>query len=114
MINIDSWLDRRYDLRSYNCGHFVADVWRELTGEEIRNICQNVLNGDIRSFQEATRKYTRLPIPLSPCVVIMRGKNLQTHAGVFVDEAVLHLTNDGVRYQTLYEFDKQYRMSYYR
>ena len=103
-MSIDAFLDREYDLHKYNCGHFVADVWKELTGEDIT---------DIFSLTTNAKQRTRLKEPVSPCVCIMRGI-ADPHAGVYLDGKVWHLTPQGVQCNDLLYLKIIYRLSFYR
>lgn len=113
-MSLDKFLDRDYDLHRYNCGHFVAEVYLEKTGVDITDICNAFLSGDLAAYKETRSKRKRLDGPISPCVVVMQAEHLTTHAGIFIDGSVMHLTQHGVRFEPLSELDPRYRMSFYQ
>lgn len=114
MINIDSYLTRRHTFDKYHCGHFVEEVWRDLTGESISEICSAFISRDAREYRRRMKQRVRLVSPEDPCIILMHAKQLIPHAGVFIENKILHLTIDGVRFQQMDQLDSRYRMSYYR
>jgi hypothetical protein len=38
---IEKFLDKKYDENNYNCGHFTAELWFELTGERKLSVMPN-------------------------------------------------------------------------
>lgn len=110
---VDVFLDREYDFKRYNCGHFVSDVWLALTGEDIGSVCQSFLHGKINQFWEERNKRTLLKCPVSPCVCVMKNKLHETHAGVFIEDKILHLSDLGVRYEPIEEIAMPNKTVYY-
>lgn len=113
-MSIDDYLDREYDIDKFNCGHFVAQVWRDLTGRDISGICSSFVTNDTEFFKKENRKFKHLHQPESPCVVLMRAPNVPSHAGIYVDAKVLHLTESGVRYESLDMLKPYWRLSFYK
>lgn len=98
MESIDCYFGIEYDLKKYNCLHFAAKVYSDLTNIEVS---ENVFNFFYGKFPlTEARKFKRLPAPESPCLVVFRVKN-QIHIGVFIRGKVLHLCDDGVQYLPL-------------
>ena len=81
----------------YNCAHFVADVWEQETGEDIRPI----LTGFLTTKDKRTAKpnlihdLKRIDGPASPCIVLFRRARATPHVGIFLRGRVLHLTDKG-------------------
>lgn len=84
---IDIFLDRKYDPKNYNCGHFTAELWFALTGELKYQLCE-------QSVTESFWSLKRLEVVENPCIVFMKGSEL--HAGVYHEGLVYHMTVSGV------------------
>jgi len=103
-MSVDKYLGRRYDIREYNCAHFVCDVWRDVVGVGI----DNVLGGFLCPPSERTAKHSALRSirflrrPADPCIVLLQHKLIAPHLGVWIRNRVLHIKSDsGVQYQPL-------------
>lgn len=100
-MSLDQFLDRRYDFDKYNCLHHTAEVWRHLTGDDILERLDGILDGIQRAHLSAFEWLTQ---PTSPCLVVMRhrgarGRN-EFHVGVFLNRRIMHITeHGGVQYQ---------------
>lgn len=77
MFSIDDYLQRKFDMKSYNCWHMAKEAWQELTSEVLQS-------RDIGNF-------VRLTKPQAPCFVLMQKKNAVPHVGIFYNGKVLHL-----------------------
>lgn len=97
-MSVDVYLDRVYDRKSYNCGHFVADVWRDLTGQDIYEAVSGLAQptGKGRAVLKQLRAFARLREPVSPCIVLLSPPRGLTHVGVYLRGRVLHITESGV------------------
>lgn len=100
---IDNFLDRRYNRRSYNCAHFVADVWEAETGEPIREALDGFLAPPRarRVDWSQRRHFTRLEAPRSPCLVLMDRPKSTPHVGMFLRGRVAHIQPVGVQFMPL-------------
>jgi hypothetical protein len=94
-VNINKFLDRAYDEDKYNCVHFTRDVWLELTGVDIEQHVKSLLGDPAITTRHGFRR-VREPRELS--LVWLRGA-AESHAGVFVDGKILHLSKCGAIYQ---------------
>lgn len=100
MTGLDSFFNRRYNRQTYNCAHFVCEVWEHLTG---RNI-EKDLDGFLRPPQDRhvdpalRRKFWKLEAPESPCLVLMQRRRSVPHVGVFVRGKVIHIHELGVEF----------------
>lgn len=102
-VTIDDILSRRYNRNTYNCAHFVVDVWLRITGVDITVIMSDFLRAATsRTAGYGLRQsFTRLPAPVSPCVVLMRRKGTAPHVGVYLYDKVAHITELGAHYVPL-------------
>lgn len=102
ITSIDHYLDKKYVKGKYNCAHFAAEVWYDLTGKDIKPFLVGILpdSGSV-ARHSLIKNFTRLKSPVSPCLVLLTHKIMQPHAGVFLFNRVLHLTEAGVRFATL-------------
>jgi hypothetical protein len=106
MICLDRYLDRTYSFTAYNCGHFVSEFWFDLTGEDISHIAVGFFDSSERSIAEKVPRFRQIVQPESPCVAIAHRYNFRSHAGVFYDGKVLHLSEQGVKYEDLNLFSQ--------
>jgi cell wall-associated NlpC family hydrolase len=100
--SLDNYFSRTYNEKTYNCSHFVAEVFRDLSGIDIsRELCgfggeiesREVRLGDLRVF--------RIGKMQDLAIAIFHGTKNETHAGVVLDGKVLHITARGVFLQPL-------------
>ena len=112
-MNIDDFLDRIYDIKKYNCSHFVAELWLHLTGEDISHLCQAFVgNGD--EYLKKIRHRVKLRKPESPCVAMMTNKMLPPHAGIYLDGRIIHITEQGVIRADLCTILPFFKVSYFK
>lgn len=97
-FEVDRYLDRQFDLDSYNCWDFTREVWMAITGKEL-----SVLHDWLpHTVSLAQMEYVELKQAVSPCVVLFQGRSILPHAGVYYNGRVLHLRQQGARYQPLH------------
>lgn len=82
---------------SYNCAHFVTDVWLAETGQDISGImgCFLHLPKDRQAGKNLIHDLKRLDGPQEPCIVLFRRVKATPHVGIFLRKRVLHLTDSG-------------------
>jgi hypothetical protein len=117
-MSVDRFLDRRYDPRRYNCLHFAAEVWAELTGEDAKERLDALIRaaiGEERLQGAAAKRFKRLAAPESPSLVLMKRRGSEPHVGVFIRGRILHITTRGVEFfpPAIAAFGYQ-TVSYYR
>lgn len=112
-MNIDQFLDREYDCESYNCGHFVVEVYKELTGIDLKNICSAFLSSNLEWYSKELKFRTRLDKPVSPCLAMIKGNWQIPHVGIYIDGKILHLNDQGSSLDPLEVFHNQ-RIIYYK
>jgi hypothetical protein len=102
MISVDKYLSRRYNAKSYNCLHFVCEIWEDLTGTSITPYLTPVLvPGERLLTSKVLKPFTRIPVPANPSLVFMRRRPFAPHIGIYVDGRVLHLLESGAQFQLL-------------
>jgi hypothetical protein len=99
-VNIDRFMDRTYDKDSYNCAHFVCEVWNDVTGEPISDLLACFLLP--RQFRHVglplRRSFYRLGAPVPPCLALFSNRRDTPHVGIFLRGGrILELTKAGVR-----------------
>ena len=114
-MSIDDYLERNYDIDKQNCGHFVVEVWKDLTGQNIAGVCAAFLDAEMtKTRMEAREGLMHIRKPESPCIVVMKSPHTETHVGVYIKGKILHLSENGVRYEPLVMLTPYWRMSYYK
>lgn len=100
-MSIDAFFHRKYNRETYNCAHFVCDVWENLTGEQIAHKLGPLLLPPKERYvaPELRRHFRKLERPESPCVVLMQRRGSPPHVGIFVRGRVLHIHERGVEFQ---------------
>lgn len=106
MFQVDRYLAKKFRLDSYNCWHFVRDVWFELTGALLYDYTPTKVNRDELYLAasdathhfvlDASAKHSKLP----SIVLMKRGREVP-HIGVMYNGKVLHLRPEGAMYQPL-------------
>lgn len=99
-MSVDKYLHLTYDKRAFNCAHFVALVWLELTGQDIGpNVAGLARPRAERHVSIAPlRTFKRLQQPTSPCIVMLNRPRTEPHIGVYLRGKVLHITQSGVAF----------------
>lgn len=97
--SIDNYLHRRRT-REYDCLAFAAEVWRDLTGEDLAAQITGAFAE--HAALGLRRKLHVLERPRSPCLVLLNGGRSEPHIGVYVDGRVLHLGREAPAYQPLW------------
>lgn len=113
-VSLDDFLVKEYNYNNYNCSHFVSEVWTHLTGENISEICDAFVNGNPGEYVTLIRHRTKIRAPENPCVVIMQNPNVAPHAGVYVNDRVFHLTENGPKFDDICVLTAFFRLSYYK
>lgn len=100
-MSLDHFFTRQYHEGSYNCAHFVAEVWESLTGVDIRGSLNGFLLPPKDRFvgRSVRREFERLEKPKSPCIVLMHTAKGSAHVGLFYLGKVFHIRRAGVFFQ---------------
>jgi len=100
---IDKYLNRTYNERSYNCAHFVCEVWAELKNPEIADILASFLCAtyERKALLSLRHRINILSKPIEPCIICLQAKGLPAHVGIWWHGKILHINRKGVYYQPL-------------
>jgi len=102
-MSIDVFFHRKYNRETYNCAHFVCDVWESLTGESIAHKLGGLLQPPKtrQASFDLRRQFKRLEAPESPCIALMQRRGSAPHVGIFVRGRVFHIHEMGVEFQPI-------------
>lgn len=117
MFSVDDYLERTYNRKTYNCAHFVCEVWQALTGEDISGALRGFLNGrgEGRAIINDLRKFKRLDAPESPCLALFHATRQAPHVGIYFKGRILHIQPRGVEFQPVEVVMLGFkRMGYYK
>ncbi len=99
LSRFDSLFFKDYDKQGYNCLHFTVDVWKSLFGIDVSFILPKE-STDIRFWDRTPfKKFKLLKKAKNPCFVLLRSTQpTATHFATFIDNKILHITEQGVQY----------------
>lgn len=102
-MSIDAFYRRKYNRNSYNCAHFVCEVWEYLTGQRIADRMGGLLApfADRRASFSLRHDFKRLATPESPCIVLMQRPRFPSHVGIYLDGKIFHIRETGVEFQPI-------------
>jgi hypothetical protein len=102
-MSIDGFFHRKYNANTYNCAHFVCEVWESLTGQSLADRVEGLLRPRAERHVSFAmlRRLQRLERPISPCVVVMTRPRSAPHVGIYLDGRILHIEKEGVTYQPI-------------
>lgn len=83
---------RQYAPPYYHCAHFAAEVYRELTGQDVSE--QVGLFHD-RADVPGRRHFRRVDVPTQTCIAVMHSRAGQSHVGVWHQGRIIHLSGAG-------------------
>lgn len=123
MIRVDDYLGREYNIKTYNCWHFVCDVWRDHTGVDLSEFAVRPDNrkelmtaGLSLASTDCKGKLLRLPTIDDPCIVYFARPGILSHVGVYVRGRLLHIQERiNVCHQPLEQVSSSYtEIRYYK
>lgn len=102
-MNFDKYFDKVYDDSKYNCAHFACEVWKDLTGDDLSRPLTGALEGwGMRRLRAHTLKVLKpLRAPQAPCLALFQAGHRNPHVGIFIDNKILHLTENGVNWSSV-------------
>jgi hypothetical protein len=102
-VSIDAFFNRTYNPNTYNCAHFVTEVWEHVTGSNIEGIMQGFLLPVKDRFAKTSLRHSfkRLKSPEHMALVLMRRPKTTPHVGLFYNGKVLQIERTGVTYLPL-------------
>jgi hypothetical protein len=117
MSFVDKYLNRTFSYKTYNCFHFVRDVWLELTGVDIGDQVPDDKSMDSYNTQalKVANTLVSLANPEDPCLVLLQRARIEPHIGVYYRGRVLHLSRQGAYYAGLDQVSAGYtKVSFYK
>ncbi len=102
-MSIDKYLDRRYHLQKYNCGHFAAEVWKDLFNQDISPFISMIYapKAERKVDIKTLRVFKRSDKPINKSLVLFHSDGGELHVGVYIRNRVLHIQSSGVRFELL-------------
>lgn len=102
-FRVDRYMGKSFCPKTYNCWHFVRDVWADLTGLDLGDQTPDTKSPEIYTEKaiKVANTMIRLENPVSPCLVLMQRNKVEPHVGIFYNGKVLHLSTNGVNYLPL-------------
>jgi hypothetical protein len=99
---VDPYLSRVYRKAKYTCLEFTAEVWKDLTREDIGDRLRilHIASADRRITPSDLRYFQRLGEAASPCIALMRRPKTVPHMGVALRGRILHLNEMGAAFQS--------------
>ena len=117
MKSIDCLLDRQHDRENYHCVHFVIEAGEYLFGYDFTDNflgLSNPLDRNGNPSRHTVKNSERVQAPTDGTVVLMTKLDNGLHVGLYLDGRVLHLTEQGVRFETVRALGRMYkRIRYY-
>lgn len=105
-MSVDKYFTRVYRPGAYNCLHFAAEVWLDITGHDLHDQLTSLMQfrlGDRSVERGHVRDFVVLEKPEDPCLVMMQRLRRVPHIGVWIRGSVLHLqARSGVQYMPLH------------
>lgn len=102
MASIDPLFDRRFNRNNYQCAHFTTEACEYLLGWDLTPAFGGLLRPVKDKYVDlkAMRGFFKsIPNPAHPCVVLMLREGISPHLGLYWKGRILHLTENGVRYE---------------
>ena len=94
-MSIDQFFNKKYNADTYNCAHFVCEVWEHLYGEDIRYKLLPLLRPvkERNAPFELRKNFIRLREPEEPCIVLMHRRRCDAHVGLYIYGKLLHIND---------------------
>lgn len=111
MRSIDALLNRKYDTEKYHCVHFLIEAAKHLLDADYSQSFIGLtgnLSEAITTSRNTVLKNKRLEKPKEGCIVLMTNLLNESHVGLFYCAKVLHLSEQGPRFQHLRSLQRNY------
>lgn len=103
LSKFDTFFLKRYDKKTYNCLHFLIEVWKELFNKDVSFLLPAIVMGE-KGMHEivamgSLRNFRRVKEPVTPSLCVMHSTSPEdTHVATFIDGRFFHITESGVQY----------------
>ena len=99
-IDWSQYTSKQYNDDNYDCLHFACELYQDITGinviDDVFVTCPSTARRIVNPSK--LREYQPLSAPKSPCFALMHRADGKTHAGVYIDGCIVHLTRGGLQY----------------
>ena len=99
-IDWSQYTSKQYNDDNYDCLHFACELYQDITGinviDDVFVTCPSTAKRIVNPSK--LREYQPLSAPKSPCFALMHRADGKTHAGVYIDGCIIHLTRGGLQY----------------
>ena len=115
MLDLSKYSDVKYDALRYNCLHFTCDVYYDITSIVLQPLVNDLCTERVqrRVYPEKLRQFVLIDVPKTPCIAVMRSP-VSVHCGVYVNGAIVHLDETGIKSQPPHIAKHQYQsVKYY-
>jgi len=104
--SVNEYLGKVYDARKYNCFHLAAEVWADLTGQDLIKAYGDAIRDGLearRLNRQLVSGLREIPKPQDPCIVVLQNPRETPHIGVYLRGRVLHIReHQGVRFEPIF------------
>lgn len=107
--SLDDFMGLSYHEISYNCSHFVRDLWLHLTGCDISDLVGAWNSGNLATAMVSRKNLILLNQIEEPCIAMFQCPKEVPHVGVIIEGRVFHMTPDGPRLHNLDFVSNQYK-----
>lgn len=97
-MSVNKFFSKKYDDESYNCLHFLREVWLEFVGEDLGPRLTTLLDAKRQLKLAHARAFKRLSAPVSPCIMVMTQLGRDPHVGMYLNGKILHIRKAGVEF----------------
>lgn len=99
-MNLDWAFSKTYNAHSYNCAHFVIEVWKRCLGLETNCLASFLTGPSNRSaHKDELRTLTRVCSPGDWDMALFQANRKTPHVGIYLSGRVLHLSENGARWE---------------
>lgn len=114
---IDQLFFREYDPKKYHCVHFVIECSQVIYGRDYTPCfigLTNSLSETIKTSRDTVHRNKSIEKPCDGCIVLMTKYDNSSHVGLYYENRIFHLDEDGPQRITLNQADIQFkRMRFY-
>ncbi len=112
MRSIDSLFGHKFDRDNYHCVHFLIDAGKYLFDYDF-SYCFLGLTGSLDNTlvinKESMQQGVLVTTPSTGTIVLMMTLDNRHHVGLYYDRRILHLSENGTRFETLRGIKRQYK-----
>ena len=110
MPSVDALLGKIHRGESYQCGHFVRDAWKHLTGDDLSDEFEGFLLpvGERTALKGVKARFKRVSRPVRPCVAVFRRLSGRPHVGMWYKGKILELSQSGAAYVPLHVVSRRF------